>query len=128
MALSAAFLDELRTRISMPTLVGRRVRLSRSGRNWIGLCPFHLEKTPSFYVYDDGFHCFGCGAHGDAISFTMHSEGFEFIEAVRQLAEQAGLQVPAPSPSVTAEERRRQDLHSVLERAQASFQRRLFLP
>ena len=73
MALPPAFLDELRARTPMHGLVSRRVKLSKSGRNWRGCCPFHNEKSPSFYVYDDGFHCFGCGAHGDAISFTMQT-------------------------------------------------------
>src|SRR5689334_3505309 len=128
MALFGAFLDELRARTPMHALVSRRVKLGRSGRDWVGLCPFHAEKTPSFYVYDDHFHCFGCGAHGDAISFVMQSQGSDFMEAVQQLAGDAGLEVPRPSPSAVEAERRRQDLHSVLELAQASFQRRLFLP
>ena len=57
---------------------GRRVKLTKSGRNWKGCCPFHNEKSPSFYVYEDGFHCFGCGAHGDAISFVMQTTGAGF--------------------------------------------------
>jgi DNA primase len=128
MALSPAFLDELRARTSMADLVGRKVKLHRSGRNLVGLCPFHAEKTPSFYVYDDGFHCFGCGAHGDAISFVMQSQGAEFTEAVEGLAGQAGLELPRPSPVAAEAERRRENLHSILEAARASFQRRLFLP
>jgi len=79
MALPPQFLDELRARTSMQALVARKVRLLKSGRQWKGCCPFHGEKTPSFYVYDDGFHCFGCGAHGDAISFVMRADGASFI-------------------------------------------------
>ena len=75
MALPASFLDELRARTPLPAVIGRRVRLARSGRQWKGCCPFHGEKTPSFYVYDDHYHCFGCGAHGDAITFVMQSQG-----------------------------------------------------
>src|SRR5277367_242754 len=129
MALPASFLDELRTRTPLAAVVGRRVRLARSGRQWKGCCPFHGEKTPSFYVYEDGhYHCFGCGAHGDAIGFVMQSEGAGFMEAVERLATEAGLEVPKLSPEMAEAERRRHDLASVLEAAQASYQRRLFLP
>ena len=125
MALPPAFLDELRARTPLSALVGRRVKLSKSGRNWKGCCPFHNEKSPSFYVYDDGFHCFGCGAHGDAISFLMQTAGASFPEAVEQLAGEAGLEVPKASPRAVEVERQRLDLHEVLEAAQASFVRRL---
>jgi DNA primase len=129
MALPAAFLDELRLRTPLPAVVGRRVRLVRSGRQWKACCPFHGEKTPSFYVYEDGhYHCFGCGAHGDAIGFVMQSEGAGFMEAVERLAAEAGLEVPRPSPEATEAERRRLDLAGVLEAAQVRFHRRLFLP
>jgi DNA primase len=129
MALPAAFLDELRTRTPLAAIVGRRVPLARSGRQWKGCCPFHGEKTPSFYVYEDGhYHCFGCGAHGDAIGFVMQSEGASFAEAVERLAAEAGLQVPKPSPEAAEAERRRLDLAAILEAAQVAYQRRLFLP
>lgn len=129
MALPAGFLDELRVRTPLAAVVGRRVRLARSGRQWKGCCPFHGEKTPSFYVYEDGhYHCFGCGAHGDAIGFVMQSEGASFIEAVERLAGEAGLSVPKPTPEAAEAERKRLDLAAVLEAAQASFQRRLLLP
>ena len=129
MALPASFLDELRTRTPLAAIVGRRMRLARSGRQWKGCCPFHGEKTPSFYVYEDGhYHCFGCGAHGDAIGFVMQSEGAGFMEAVERLAAEAGLEVPKPSPEAAATEQRRLDLAAVLEAAQASYHRRLFLP
>ena len=96
---------------------------------WKGCCPFHGEKTPSFYVYDDGhYHCFGCGAHGDAIGFVMQSEGAGFMEAVERLAAEAGLEVPKPSPEAAEAERNGSTSASVLEAAQASYQRRLFLP
>jgi DNA primase len=129
MALPAGFLDELRIRTPLAAIVDRRVRLARSGRQWKGCCPFHGEKTPSFYVYEDGhYHCFGCGAHGDAIGFVMQSEGAGFMEAVERLAGEAGLEVPKPSPEAAEAERKRMDLATVLEAAQMSFQRRLFLP
>src|ERR1019366_1718779 len=128
MALPAGFLDELRARTPLAAVIGRRVRLARSGRQWKGCCPFHGEKTPSFYVYDDHFHCFGCGAHGDAVSFVMQSQGAAFPEAVEQLAAEAGMEVPKPSAEAADAERRRLDLHAVLEAATKAFQRRLKLP
>ncbi|WP_237212820.1 DNA primase [Falsiroseomonas oryziterrae] len=128
MALPPAFLDELRLRTPLPGLIGRKTRLTRSGRNWKACCPFHGEKTPSFYVYDDHFHCFGCGAHGDAITFVMRAEGASFPEAVERLAAEAGLEVPKPTPEAAAREKRARDLHGVLEAACAAFQRRLRLP
>ena len=128
MALPAGFLDELRARTPIAAVIGRRVKLARSGRNWKGCCPFHGEKTPSFYVYDDHFHCFGCGVHGDAVSFVMQSQDASFPEAVEQLAAEAGMDVPKPTPAAAEAERRRLDLHGVLEAALASYRRRLFLP
>ena len=86
MALPPGFLDELRARTPLPGLIGRKTRLLKSGRNWKGCCPFHGEKTPSFYVYDDHFHCFGCGAHGDAVTFVMRADGAQFMEAAERLA------------------------------------------
>jgi DNA primase len=128
MALPPGFLEELRARTPLATVVGRRVRLARSGRQWKGCCPFHGEKTPSFYVYDDHFHCFGCGEHGDAIGFVMKSQGAGFMEAVEQLANEAGMDVPKPTPEAVEAEQRRLDLHAVLEAAQGSFRRRLMAP
>jgi DNA primase len=90
-----AFLEELRKRISLPDLVRKHSELERSHRQWRCCCPFHDEKTPSFYVYeDDHYHCFGCGAHGDAISFVMQSEGIGFSEAVEKLAKMVGMERP----------------------------------
>ena len=128
MPLPASFLEELRIRTPLPGLIGRRVRLARSGKQWKACCPFHGEKSPSFYVYDDGYHCFGCGAHGDAIGFVMQSQGLSFIEAVGQLAAEAGLQVPQASPEAVEAERRRLDSIAVLDAVRAHYQRRLGLP
>src|SRR5208283_4220225 len=85
MALPPQFLDELRARTPLPALIGRTVRLARSGRQWKGCCPFHGEKTPSFTVYDDHFHCFGCGAHGDAIDWVRQTRRLKFTEAIEYL-------------------------------------------
>lgn len=128
MPLPPNFLDELRARTPIATVVARRVKLARSGRHWKGNCPFHNEKSPSFYVYEDGYHCFGCGAHGDAIAFVMQSQGAGFMEAVEQLAAEAGLEVPKPTPAAAEAERRRLDLHGVLDAAASAYQRRLQLP
>ena len=96
MAVTPAFIDELRNRLTLSDLVGRRVKLAPKGGRLAGLCPFHNEKTASFYVNDtEGFyHCFGCGANGDMISWLRETDGLEFIEAVRQLSEMAGLPFP----------------------------------
>jgi DNA primase len=128
MALPPAFLDELRARTPLPGLIGRKTRLAKSGRNWKGCCPFHGEKTPSFYVYDDHFHCFGCGAHGDAITFIMRADGASFPEAVERLASEAGMDVPKPSAQDAARDRRVRDLHAVMAVAADAYHRRLFLP
>ena len=119
-----SFLAELRARTPMQGLVARKVKLSKSGRNWKGCCPFHNEKSPSFYVYDDGYHCFGCGAHGDAIGFLMHTSGASFPEAVKSLADEAGMDVPKPTPAAAAAERQRLELVDVLDLA-AQFYTRL---
>jgi DNA primase len=128
MALPPAFLEELRARTPLPGLIGRKTRLVRNGRQWKGCCPFHNEKTPSFYVYDDHFHCFGCGAHGDAITFLMRAEGAAFPEAVERLAAEAGMEVPKPTPQAAARDRRARDLYAVLAAAEAAYRRRLRLP
>ncbi|MFN6954492.1 MAG: DNA primase [Acetobacteraceae bacterium] len=128
MALPPDFLDDLRARTPLPGLIGRRARLTRSGRNWKACCPFHNEKSPSFYVYDDHYHCFGCGAHGDAITFVMQTEGASFMEAVERLAAEAGLEVPKPSPREAERERERRDLHGVLAAAADAYARRLRAP
>ena len=128
MALPPNFLDELRARTPLPALIGRKTRVTKSGRQWKACCPFHGEKTPSFYIYDDHFHCFGCGAHGDAIAFVMQADGASFPEAVERLAGEAGLEVPKATPQQAKREAQQRDLHAVLEAASEAFQRRLRLP
>ena len=106
MTLSTAFLDELRARTTLSLLIGKTVKLAKAGREHKGCCPFHNEKTPSFYVNDDkGFyHCFGCSAHGDAIRWMTDHRGLDFIDAVKELAEAAGLEMPARSDAGTSEQ------------------------
>jgi len=128
MALPANFLDELRQRSPIATVIGRSVKLTRSGRERKGCCPFHGEKTPSFYVYDDHFHCFGCGEHGDVITFVMKSTGASFMEAVEDLAAQAGMEVPKPTPQAAEAEARRAGIAEVLEAAAETYGKWLFEP
>ena len=128
MAIDSAFLDELRARTPIASVVGRRVKLARSGRNWKGCCPFHGEKTPSFYVYDDHFHCFGCGVHGDVISFVMQMEGKNFPEAVEELASSAGMEVPKDTRRTQEEVAHVRSLEDVLAATQEIWSRALYKP
>ena len=128
MAFDPGFLDELRARTPIAAVIGRRAKLSRSGRNWKACCPFHGEKTPSFYVYDDHFHCFGCGVHGDVISFVMQSGGQSFLETVTALAAEAGLEVPRQDEAAREVAARARTLVEALDAAQRSYARRLLAP
>ena len=111
MAIPDSFLDELNGRLNIVDVVSSYLPLSKKGANHWGLCPFHHEKTPSFSVNESKqiFHCFGCGKGGGAIRFVMEMDSLPFPEAVRKLAEQAGLQVPEESPGdgMWREKRRR---------------------
>jgi len=130
MAFPPAFLDDIRTRVPLSDIVGKQVRLQRRGREFIGLCPFHREKSPSFSVVEDKgfFHCFGCGAHGDVIGFVMRTENLAFPEAVERLAGQAGLEMPKQTPAERERERRAATLYDVLEEACRWFERELTKP
>jgi DNA primase len=123
MSLTPQFLDELRARTSLSTLIGRQVKLQRAGREWKACCPFHQEKTPSFTVNDEkGFyHCFGCGAHGDAIRFMTEARGLSFMDAVKELAGSAGLEVPAPDRRAQERAERASSLYDVMEAAARWF-------
>jgi DNA primase len=116
MTLSPAFLDELRARTVLSAVIAPSVKLIRAGREWKACCPFHNEKTPSFTVNDDkGFyHCFGCGAHGDAIRFLIDNRGMQFMDAVKELAAKAGLDVPAPDPRAQERAERTSTLTDVM--------------
>lgn len=130
MAFSPQFLDELRARVGLADVIGRRVRLVKKGREHSGLCPFHKEKSPSFTVNEDkGFyHCFGCGAHGSVFDFVMQTDGLSFPEAVERLAADVGMAVPVSSPEEAAQEKKRQSLYGVIEAACLYFQRTLNMP
>ena len=95
------FLDEIRARLPVSEVAGKRVKLRKEGREWRGLSPFSAEKTPSFFVNDQKgfFHDFSSGKHGDAFAFLMETEGLAFPEAVERLAGMAGLPMPRPDPS-----------------------------
>jgi len=118
-----AFLDELRARLPVSEVVGRRVKLKKAGREWKGLSPFQQEKTPSFTVNDQkGFyHDFSSGKHGDIFGFVMETEGVPFGEAVERLAAMAGLAVPQVSAQDERREQHRRTLHDVMELAATFF-------
>ncbi|MCR9256347.1 MAG: DNA primase [Alphaproteobacteria bacterium] len=130
MSFSSDFLDLLRDRVRVSEVVARKVSLRKDGREFKGLCPFHNEKTPSFYVNDDkGFyHCFGCGAHGSQFDFIMETEGRSFPEAVEALAGLAGVEVPRESPEARERQQHRNSLQDVLEAACRYFERQLDSP
>jgi DNA primase len=129
----AGFLQDLLTRVDIVEVVGRHVELKKAGINHKGLCPFHGEKTPSFIVSPSRqtYHCFGCGAHGDAIRFLVEQGGLPFPEAVRELAQQVGLQVPEDDTDPAERERAKQakarqlSLTEVLDKAAAHYRAQL---
>jgi DNA primase len=127
MAFTPQFLDEIRARVALSDVIGRRARLIKRGREHTALCPFHNEKTPSFTVSDEKgfFHCFGCGAHGDVIGFVMRDEGLSFPEAVERLAGEAGLEVPKEAPEDRARAEAQLTLYGVLEEAAKYFESEL---
>ncbi len=130
MAFSTHFLDEVRGRVRLSDLVGRRVKLTRHGKEHTGLCPFHSEKTPSFTVNDDKafYHCFGCGKHGSAFDFLMETEGLPFPEAVERVTDMVGMEVPKDS-HVDPEVRERQaTLYDIMQKAAVVFQSELLGP
>ena len=127
MALPQQFMDELRRRVSLSSVVGKRVKLISRGNRMIGLCPFHQEKTPSFHVRDeDGYyHCFGCGVSGDAISFLREQESMSFIDAIHHLAEMAGMTVPEQQKLSPEEREQRNSMAQMLEDATRFFEQAL---
>ncbi len=124
------FLDELRSRISIADVVGTKVKLTKRGREYLGLCPFHNEKTPSFTVNESkGFyHCFGCGAHGDIVKFEMDANGLPFIDAVKKLADKVGMQLPSWSKESQEQNLKRKSLYEIMDIACAFFEKNLRMP
>ena len=133
MAIPQSFLQELLARADVVEIVGRYVQLKKGGANFMGLCPFHGEKSPSFSVSPakQFYHCFGCGKNGNAISFLMDHAGMTFIEAVKDLAQQYGMQIPedeaSPEDRARAQEQKQKQttLTDVLERAGEAYRRAL---
>ncbi|WP_340151748.1 DNA primase [uncultured Sneathiella sp.] len=123
MAFPPQFMEELKNRVGLAELVGRRTKLTKKGREYSGLCPFHNEKTPSFTVNEEkGFyHCFGCGANGDLIEFVKQTEGVSFPEAVERLAALAGLPMPVERPEEKARQQHAATLHDAMELAAKWF-------
>ncbi len=123
MRFTPQFLDELRARLPVSEVVGKRVKLRKAGREWKGLSPFQQEKTPSFTVNDQKqfYHDFSTGKHGNIFDFVMETEGVSFPEAVERLASMAGMAVPAATPDAARHEQRRKTLHDVMECAAKFF-------
>ncbi len=133
MSIPQTFIQELLSRTDVVAIVGRYVQLKKGGANFMGLCPFHGEKSPSFSVSPakQFYHCFGCGKNGNAISFLMDHAGMTFVEAVKDLAQQYGLQVPeddaSPQDRARAVEQREKQitLSDVLEKACTAYRKQL---
>ena len=122
-----AFIDELLTRTDIVDVIDARVPLKKAGREYKACCPFHNEKTPSFTVSQvkQFYHCFGCGAHGSAISFLMDYEHMEFVEAVEDLAHMAGLDVPREATAGPASQSSTQPLYALLEEVSRWYRQQL---
>jgi len=125
--IAQGFIQDLLARVDIVEVVGRSVALKKAGQNYLGLCPFHGEKTPSFTVSPSKqfFHCFGCGAHGSAIGFLMDHRGLGYVEAVQELAQMIGMQVPRDEARDGANAGRRRSLLEANEAASAFYRRQL---
>ncbi|MEM6586034.1 MAG: DNA primase, partial [Pseudomonadota bacterium] len=123
MTITPQWKDELRARITLSSVVNRTTKLTKAGREWKACCPFHNEATPSFYVNDQKqfYHCFGCGAHGDVISWMTEQRGLSFMDAIKELAAEAGMEVPAPDPVAAKKAEKRAELVDVTEASQEWF-------
>lgn len=123
-----SFTDELRQRLSLVDVISRRIQLTKKGQNYWGCCPFHNEKTPSFSVNEEkGFyHCFGCGEHGDIISFTMKSENIDFKEAIKELADMAGIKMPEYKVKSKAQIEAEENYFQITEKATQIYQDLLY--
>ena len=123
MTLTPQWLDELRSRTTLSALIGRTVKVTKAGREFKACCPFHNEKSPSFTINDEkGFyHCFGCSAHGDAIRWMTDQRGLSFMDAIKELAAEAGMDVPAPDPQAAQRAEKANSLYDVMTAAQEWF-------
>jgi len=119
MMIPPRFLDDIRNRLTLSDIIGRRISVKRAGRESKACCPFHKEKTPSFTINDDKqfYHCFGCGAHGDVVGFVMQHDNLSFMDAVEMLAADAGLQMPKPDPEAMKKAEKQRGLHALMDEA-----------
>ncbi len=122
-----SLLEEIKARLPVSAVVGKRVRLAKAGREWKGLSPFNAEKTPSFFVNDHkaSFFDFSSGKNGDIFKFVMETEGLSFPEAVEKLAAEAGVTLPKITQEAQVQEERRKGLHEVVELAARFFEAEL---
>ena len=127
MAYPRSFIEEIKNRVSVSDIVGQKVKLTRRGREFVGLSPFKNERTPSFTVNDEKqfYHCFSTGKHGTVFDFLMETEGLGFPEAVERLAARAGIQVPAQDPRMQEKEEKNASLIDICEMASVYFKTRL---
>jgi len=122
-----SFKQDLLNRVDIVDVINSRVPLKKSGANWVACCPFHSEKTPSFTVSPTKqfYHCFGCGAHGNAIGFLMEYAGLGYVDAVRELAESVGMKLPAYERPARANKAESPDLAAYMERAARYYREQL---
>ena len=120
------YIDELHEKVDIVSTINRYVKLKKRGRNYVGLCPFHEEKTPSFVVSPEKqiFHCFGCGASGDVIKFLMKIDGMDFKEAITILAQDAGMPLPTFSGKKT-DKTEKDNLRGAVQAASNFFQEQI---
>ena len=121
-------IDTILERVDLPDFIGETVALAKKSEAYEGLCPFHAENTPSFRVYPDHYHCYGCGAHGNALEFLMEKQGHTFPEAVKALASRTGIEVPSDKPAHDAPPDQFAGVRDVLRRACAKYQQLLLGP
>ncbi|MEP6608344.1 MAG: DNA primase [Burkholderiaceae bacterium] len=121
-----SFIQDLLARVDIVDVVGHHVQLKKGGQNYLGLCPFHAEKSPSFTVSPSKqfFHCFGCGAHGSAIGFLMEHRGLDYVDSIRELAQIAGMQVPVDERAAQSQTKTRA-LSDILTRATEFYRAQL---
>lgn len=127
MAIDDASVERVRRAADIVAVVGEYVQLKRRGQNYVGLCPFHEEKTPSFNVHATRqfYHCFGCGVGGDVFSFVMEQEKMDFLETIRHLARKFNVEITETANGTGGRRREREDIYGVLERAVTLYQRLL---
>ncbi len=127
MAIADDDIERIRSTVSIVDVVGQHVQLKRTGRNWVGLCPFHAEKTPSFNVREETgrFRCFGCDKSGDVFTFVQEIDHLDFVGAVEQLASRAGIQLNYTSTGQSKERARRKRLTEAMNDAVEWYHQRL---